>query len=72
MLLKYLLLIIIFFLSIIGVYSIFDIITSFLNIANYGPATWQSSGFIFGKIVFFILIFAIIWLLYKVYKKSRG
>lgn len=72
MVLKYLSLIIVLFLSIIAVYSIFDVFTSFINVVRYEAMTWQSLGFIFGKIMFFILILAIIMLFYKIYKKSRG
>lgn len=58
-------------LLIIGIYSLIDIISSFNNVISYETFTWQSSGVIFGKTIF-LLIIVLAWIITrKIYKKIK-
>jgi len=56
----------------VGIYSLIDIISSINNVISYEKFTWQSSGVVFGKVIF-LLIIVLAWIITrKTYKKIKS
>ncbi|XTZ40159.1 hypothetical protein ACQYRI_09375 [Salmonella enterica] len=67
---KGILLLLLCILTLIGAYSLMDIIQSISNVMRYESFTWAASGTILGKILFLIVVVAGIALSLKLNRKN--
>lgn len=57
---------------IIGIYTLIDVLRSLWYVLAYETVNASSSGMIFGKFLFFVLILIVFLFSLKVYRKSKN